>query len=247
MKHATAITLVLAILLIGLPSLAMSGPSPTNPGSVRGYSPAAQYSSGEQGHRNPTAVQNLDTGEVFATIQEAIDDADTDAGDVLEVQTSPHSEGQVTVNKAVTIQGGGGGATILAAVNTGTSGDARGWFLMTVAGVAFDNLSFDGNGYEIVQGLRFKEDGAATSCSFNDIVAPSYNGLAVVGFKNTTVQDCTFTNIGRVGIILFGADVTAGLVERIDYTGKGDGDWLDYGIELGGGAVATLNDNTIHK
>ena len=54
------------------------------------------------------------------------------------------------------------------------------------------------------------------------------------------MTNCTFTNIGRIGVIYFGADVTAGVVSGCTYTGKGAGDWLDYGVELGGGAVATL-------
>ena len=192
-------------------------------------------------------VQNLTTLEEFATIQAAIDDTDTVAGHILEVQVASHSEGIVTVNKAVTIRGSGGGSEILATTSTGSSGDAAGWFLMTVGGVAFENLDFDGTGFNIYQCLRFKEEGSVSDCSFTEMKAPSssYSGIAVVGFKNLTVSDCVFTEIGRIGVILFGADVTAGVVERATYTGKGDGDWLDYGVELGGGAVATLTANTV--
>ena len=72
-----------------------------------------------------------------------------------------------------------------------------------------------------------------------------YTGLAVVGFGNLTVTDCAFSDCGRIGVILYGTGVTAGVVSGCTYTGKGDGDWLDYGVELGGGAVATLTNNTI--
>ena len=51
-------------------------------------------------------IQNLNTGEYFASIQAAIDDSDTDDGDVIEVSDGTYTEGGITVTKEVTIQGG---------------------------------------------------------------------------------------------------------------------------------------------
>jgi hypothetical protein len=194
-----------------------------------------------------TDVRNLTTGLAFSTIQAAIDDAGTLAGHVLEVQVASHAEGICVVNKAVTIQGPSGGAIITSATNTGTAGDARGWFLVTAPGVTFKDLTFDGSANLIAQALRFLEAGTVSHCNFQHIerLPVEYTGVAVAGYKNLTVTDCAFTDIGRIGVFLFSADVTAGVVSGCTYTGKGPGDWLDYGIELGGGAVATLTNNTV--
>ncbi|MCA9319479.1 MAG: HYR domain-containing protein, partial [Planctomycetes bacterium] len=49
----------------------------------------------------------------------------------------------------------------------------------------------------------------------------------------------------RVGVIFFGATVTTGLVDGMSYTGKGVGNHIDYGVELGAGAIATVSASTI--
>jgi hypothetical protein len=83
--------------------------SPTDPGPLVGGSVMLPEPSAVAGVAGATDVQNLRTGLYFATIQAAIDDAGTAAGDVLEVQVASHAEGICTVSKAVTIRGGGAG------------------------------------------------------------------------------------------------------------------------------------------
>lgn len=51
-----------------------------------------------------TKVENLDTSECFDTIQAAIDDGDTDAGDTIKVLSGTYAE-QVTIDKSITLEG----------------------------------------------------------------------------------------------------------------------------------------------
>lgn len=251
-NHFTSI--LTQIIGVSLMAFALGAPahaarvSPSHPDGIAGSAAHAPRAVARDAVQGPTDVKNLDTGEFFATIQDALNDVDTQDLHVLEVQVTPHSEGIVTVGKQVTLQGMAGGAVIEATTSTGSAGDARGWFLVTVPNVTFKDLTLDGrsgSGVDIHQAIRFKEGGAVvTGCGFRDIRFGQYTGIAVVGFKNTTVTGCTFTNIERLGVSLFGPDVTAGVVSGCTYTGKGSGDHLDYGVELGGGAVATLTDNT---
>ncbi len=249
MRSVHLLTAILAVSLL-FPAALVAGTrvSPTDPGQDAGTAPSPILLSAEAPMASPATadVLNQNTGLTYGTIAEALADAATLDGHVLEVVVSPHTEGIVNVNKSVTILGGGGGAVILAGASTGSAGDARAWFLISAPDVVFRDLTFDGTGYAVYQAIRSWGDGLLVEhCAFQNIRYDLYHGMAVVGYANTTVTGCTFTNIERIGVFLFGAGVTAGEVSGCTYTGKGAVDGLDYGIELGGGAVASLTGNSI--
>ncbi len=251
MKRITLLAVVMAVALWSSGAVAaVLHVSPSDPGrddgaaaGVIGLAAGAPLASPE----TATDIKNLNTGLEYPTIAAALADVLTLDGHVLDVQVSPHSEGIVNVTKSVTILGGGGGgAIIMAAASTGSSGDARGWFLVSASNVTFQNVTLDGTGYNIYQAIRRNGAGLVVDqCTLQHIQYPGYNGVAVAAMGNASVTACTFTDIGRIGVILFGPTVTSGLVSGCTYTGKGPVDGLDYGIELGGGAVATITGNTI--
>ncbi|MBN2149132.1 MAG: tandem-95 repeat protein [Anaerolineales bacterium] len=184
--------------------------------------------------------------DAFDTIQEAIG-AVADPGTTYVMIGAYPEIGQIAISKDLTLIGEDRDTTIVQpTANTGGSGDARGWFLVN-AGVEFNisGLTLDGAGYQIMQGIRSFGTGTIANNVIQNIAYPGYDGLAVVLFENMTVMGNTFSNIGRVGVIAFGSSVTDALIVGNTYTGKGAGDWLDYAIELGGGAVATIEGNTI--
>ena len=198
-------------------------------------------------------VVNLDTSETFATIQAAIDDTDTLDGHTLEMLVGLHAEGpQISFTKDLTLRGSGLD-TLNTTANTGTSGDARAWILTGYGtDVTFENLRFDGSGFLVYQGIRNHGTLTVRNCEFTEIKynesGPNYSGIALGTFDATgllTVSDCSFSEIGRIGIHVF----EPALVERVTYTGKGAGDWLDYFmcIDSFGASVAdaTVRDCTI--
>ncbi|MHC4219801.1 MAG: cohesin domain-containing protein, partial [Planctomycetota bacterium] len=198
------------------------------------------------------AVENVDTSETFASIQEAIDDVDTLDGHTLQMLVAEHIEGpQIHVTKDLTLTGSSPDV-IKAAGDTGNSGDARGWFLVD-AGVVLvvEDLVFDGNGFLIFQAFRHKGSGSFTNCGFTGIKynesGPDYSGLGIAAFGDgpVHVSGCTFDDIGRIGVLYFGSGISGSVYSGNLYTGKGDGDWLDYAVELGAGAVATITNSTM--
>jgi hypothetical protein len=197
-----------------------------------------------------TDVQNLSTGEWFATIFDALADPDTLDGHTLQVVAPSVVEGQVLVGKSVTIQGATGAEVVQMGVDTGTSGDASAWFVVdTGVTVTVRDLVFDGSGHLVYRGFRVKGVATIEDCTFRNIQyepsGPAYQGQAVTAAGNSVVRRCTFESIGRLGVLFSGTGVTAGLAEDNVYTGKGAGNYLEYGFEISSGATATYRRNTV--
>ena len=125
------------------------------------------------------------------------------------------------------------------------------YMLRGVAGVtATINIRYlvlDGNGYDVYGAMRFNDthSGTVEDCVFQHVKEPTgsqYLGIGIVSDGSLTIRDNVFTDIGRVGIWV---GTSANTVTRNVYTGKGAGDWIDYGIEVGYGGIATITSNTI--
>ena len=189
-----------------------------------------------------------------ARVQRAINAAD--ANDTIFIQDGTYTDdAQVLVDKDLTILGEGKTTTILTKdFDTATSGDGRGWWLVDT-GVTLDlsQVGFDGTGHLTWQAIRHKGDGGTIdNVAFDHIKYQAsgspYAGTAVAFFPagggNLDVTNSMFSDIGRIGVQYFGAGVT-GTFQANMYTGKGTGDWLDYAVEAGAGAVVDILNNDI--
>lgn len=185
----------------------------------------------------------------FLTIQSAISAANS--GDTINVAAGTYTEaGQIVISKNLTIVGADKDTTIIKPAQDtgdGSSGDARGWFLVN-AGTTFNlsNVTLDGTGHLIYMGLYYWGNGTVNNVSISNIKynesGPDYQGRGMIIKGNVDVTNSKFTQIGRIGVQYFGG---SGTVDGNTFTGKGTGNWLDYGVELGNGAVVTIRNNTI--
>ncbi|MEZ4887871.1 MAG: hypothetical protein R3E32_24300 [Chitinophagales bacterium] len=191
----------------------------------------------------------------FTTIQAAIDAAA--ANDIIDIQDANHTEGHITVSQSVTIQGQGKNVTtVSSSYNTASSGHgnpASAW-IITAPGttVHIKDMTLDATGIDTYTALRFQDGGSVDNVAFNEIKHSSspYLGIAIqVQDGHVDITNCTFTNIGRIGVH-FRAGVIdpatiSGTFTNNTYTGKGDGDWLDYALDISGDVTVTITGNTI--
>ncbi|MGJ3230757.1 MAG: calcium-binding protein [Oceanicaulis sp.] len=186
------------------------------------------------------------------SIQDAIDAAA--GGDTIVLGDGVHViDAQIVIDKDLSLEGQGQASTTLElGFDTGTSGDARGWFLVN-DGVNFSasELTFDGAGHEVWQAVRHKGSGTFDNVTFTDIKMQDsgqpYQGTAIAVFGATSdvdVTNSTFTEIGRIGVLYFGADVTGTFANNV-YVGKGAGDHLDYALDISAGADIDVTGNAI--
>jgi parallel beta-helix repeat protein len=192
-------------------------------------------------------VLNASQQKTYGTIQDAVTAAI--ANDVINVCSGIYVEsGQIVIDKKLTIEGTDKATTIIKpAQNTGSAGNARGWFLVT-DGTEFNlsDVTLDGEGKQIHQAIRSLGSGTINNNIIKNIHYSQYIGLGVVvmGNYDMTISNNTFSDIERIGMMAFGTGVTNSQFLGNTYTGKGSGDHLDYGIEVGGGAEATIIGNT---
>ena len=171
-----------------------------------------------------------------------------DSGGTIYVAAGTYVEtGQIAIAKNLSIVGEARATTIIKPnQSTDSSGDGRGWWLVGT-GYTFNlsGVTLDGQGWDIHQAIRSFGSGTIDDVVIQNMVYPGYQGMGVVLFGNMTVSDSTFANMGRIGVIAFGAGSTSSIISGNTFTGKGNGTWLDYGVEVGGGAQATISGNTI--
>ncbi|MFQ5751468.1 MAG: hypothetical protein ACE5HI_05675, partial [bacterium] len=188
-----------------------------------------------------------------ASIQRAINAAT--AGDTLNIAAGNFwNKPQILIDKNLTMIGSGkNSTTIRADASTVNDTDSKGWFLVN-SGVTLDvtDISFDGAGYEIYQAFRLNGHGSFTNVGFNEIKVnldgpPDYEGIAIMarGDGPVNVTNCTFTEIGRVGARYTGSAVNGSVFSNNTYTGKGEGTFLDYAVEIRGGASVQVANSTI--
>ncbi|MGA7720281.1 MAG: FlgD immunoglobulin-like domain containing protein [Ignavibacteriaceae bacterium] len=202
-----------------------------------------------------SVVIQISTGQFWVnpslTIQAAVNAAPS--GSIINVASGSYTEiGQIVISENISIIGADKTATIIKpSGNTGSSGDSRGWILVNT-GVSFNlsNITLDGSGKSIYIGILSHGTGIINNNIVKNIgynpSGPDYQGrgIAVYG-ENMTISNNTLSNIGRIGIYFYGTGVTAGVVNNNNFTGKGNGNWLDYGVEVEGGANAIITNNTI--
>lgn len=185
---------------------------------------------------------------LYPTIEAAVAAANPGDQIVVAAGTYPISA-QVVIDEDLTITGAGSAlTTITTSFSTGGSGSAKGWFWVQ-PGIHFDlsGVTLDGAGQLVFQAIRDEGVGGTVhDVVFKNIKynpSSDYAGTAIVAFGTgpVNVADCVFSQIGRVGVLYYGPGVNGSAFTGNTYTGKGPGDWLDYGLEAGAGAVVTVD------
>ncbi len=197
----------------------------------------------------PLCVNTTGTGGCYTDLVTAIGAASS--GDTISIAAGTYTTtgSQVVIDKSLTITGAGAGSTIIMpTANTGGSGDGQAWILVTTGGVLnLSNVTIDGTGYSIFRAIIVN----GGSSTINNIAMQNIRhtsqylglGISVQGTSSASVTNSTFNNIGRIGAHFRGPGVT-GTFSGNTYVGKGSGDFLDYGVEFGGGAVGTVSGNS---
>jgi hypothetical protein len=183
-------------------------------------------------------------------IQEAL--AKSTSGDKIYIGAGTFIEdGQIVIDKDISIIGDNKNRTTIKPNNdTGSSGDSRGWILVE-DGKEFNlkRVTLDGEGKKVYQAIRSYGSGMINNNIIKNIKHSQYTGVGIVvmGNYNMTIKNNRLENIERIGVMAFGPGVTNTKIVKNTYIGKGPGDYLDYAVEVGGGARSVIKDNDFSR
>ena len=197
--------------------------------------------------------------EPLATIQKAIEVVDS--GGTIHVGAGTYFEvDQIVIDKDVTIAGEDSDTTIVKPDHdTTVSGyvPSDGWIYVPPAvsfvlrDVTLDGTDLGGNLQTIRHAIQSRGELTVEDCVIRNIKAGTYYGRGILLLAGTgnSVKRCELSDIQRIGIHVRGnVEPTnpVAYIEDCTYTGKGDGDWLDYGVEFGGGGSGTVTGCSIY-
>ncbi|MHB8871117.1 MAG: right-handed parallel beta-helix repeat-containing protein [Candidatus Doudnabacteria bacterium] len=187
----------------------------------------------------------------YYTIQDAIRVASS--GDTINIGAGEYTEvEQIVIDKNLSIVGADKTTTIIKPAQDTSAAyrdDSSAWILVN-SGKDFNlsKVTLDGVGRLITNAIISHGTGTIDDNNIKNIEynasGPDYSGAGVALYSATaTLSNNTFTNIGREGI--FVAFFSSATINGNTYVGKGNGNWLDYAIEVGRNSTATISNNVI--
>ncbi len=135
-------------------------------------------------------VENVDTGETFATVQEAIDDADTDNGDVIVMGADETTGAQITINKEITLDGNG--FSIDAAFEKTNNDNNSAIGVIGIDNVTVQDIVLDGVNGTNLHGLNVYESAGIT---VDNVTSKNFRSGMVV--NGSTVDASDFSTEGN--------------------------------------------------
>ncbi|MFA6077732.1 MAG: peptidoglycan-binding protein [Candidatus Paceibacterota bacterium] len=222
-------------------------------------------------NRALTGVATIGTT-FYTSIQDAVTAAVS--GDTINVAPGTYAVGQIVIDKNLTMTGDVSSKPVLQPSGNFTVNNAGGSWILVQPGISFNlsNVVMDGNTAFTRYALRSHGNTTVNNVDFQKIwgstngIGSPYAGIAISSFggaiagagsagfdthgglgglaSTLTVTNSTFANIGRIGVLVKGTGSTATITGNT-YTGKGDGDFLDYAFEFGAGGSGTVSGNTI--
>jgi hypothetical protein len=191
----------------------------------------------------------------YTTIQAAVDAAS--AGDTINVAAGTHYEaGQIVIAKDLTIVGADRVTTIIKPNHDTTVAgyvQSDAWIYVpsgvtfALSEVTLDGTDLTGTPRIIRHAIQSRGELTVEDCIIKNIKTNNIyygRGIVLLAGTSNTIARCEFSAIQRIGIHVRGGVESTNPIAHIEdctYTGKGDGDWLDYGIEFGGGGSGTVD------
>jgi hypothetical protein len=175
--------------------------------TVSGYTFSINYAGGDGNDvvltRCSGGVQNINTGEIFCTIQSAIDDAQTLAGHTITVSAGTYNE-DVNVTKSVTISGADATTTIV----NGPKGGGNATFRVSAFGVIIENFTITRDGNNTTDwndptlnsaGVAIQSQGNTATIRHN-IITGNRTGIDVNNSNGNTITGNTI-DFNRTGLL----------------------------------------------
>ena len=188
-------------------------------------------------------------------IQDAIYEASD--GDTIIVSAGTYYEvGQIVIDKNLAIVGADKVTTIIKPNHDTTVAgyvQSDAWIYVpsgvtfALSEVTLDGTDLTGTPRIIRHAIQSRGELTVEDCIIKNIKTNNIyygRGIVLLAGESNTIARTEFNNIQRIGIHVRGhvepTDPIA-YIEDCTYVGKGVGDWLDYGIEFGGGGSGTVD------